>query len=115
MNGEEVGGEQLAQLVSKMVEALNSRDIPTAGSILEHFNRELVTRVRDTFAAALDAIALPVREEKLDTAASQAYEEAIGRCMLPLAQGGVLAHVMTSMLRLRWQAHAGGIHGEVFE
>jgi hypothetical protein len=29
-----------------MVGALNARDIPTAGSILEHFNRDLVHKVR---------------------------------------------------------------------
>jgi hypothetical protein len=39
-------GPILAKLVETMVGALNSREIPTAGSILEHFNRELVEKVR---------------------------------------------------------------------
>lgn len=38
-------GPGLAALVEKMVGALNSREIPTAGSILEHFNRDLVQKV----------------------------------------------------------------------
>jgi hypothetical protein len=39
-------GPALADLVSEMVGALNARDIPTAGSILEHFNRDLVYKAR---------------------------------------------------------------------
>lgn len=37
-------GPVLAELIETMVGALNARDIPTAGSILEHFNRELVQK-----------------------------------------------------------------------
>ncbi|MCJ1422123.1 hypothetical protein MMC29_000002 [Sticta canariensis] len=77
--GAEIGGAQLADLIGKMVAALNSRDIPTAGSILEHFNRELVGRLRDSYAAALEAVALPVTEEKLDMAASLAHTAAMTR------------------------------------
>ena len=39
-------GPVLAELIETMVGALNARDIPTAGSILEHFNRELVQKAR---------------------------------------------------------------------
>lgn len=39
MNGHAVEGEELANLVERMIGALNARDIPTAGSILEHFNQ----------------------------------------------------------------------------
>lgn len=44
VNGKVMTGPGLADLVSQMVTALNARDIPTAGSILEHFNKELVYR-----------------------------------------------------------------------
>lgn len=44
VNGKVMTGPALAELVSQMVTALNARDIPTAGSILEHFNKELVYR-----------------------------------------------------------------------
>ncbi len=44
VNGKVMMGPALAELVSQMVTALNARDIPTAGSILEHFNKELVYR-----------------------------------------------------------------------
>ena len=79
-----VGGAELADLVVKMVAALNSRDIPTAGSILEHFNRELVTKLRDAYAAALEAVDLPVPEEKLDIAAMLAHTDALDRCTTSL-------------------------------
>ena len=39
-----MSGPVLAELIETMVGALNARDIPTAGSILEHFNRELVQK-----------------------------------------------------------------------
>ena len=38
-------GPLLADLIEKMVDALNSREIPTAGSILEHFNSDLGHKV----------------------------------------------------------------------
>lgn len=44
VNGNVMTGPALADLVDQMVTALNARDIPTAGSILEHFNKELVYR-----------------------------------------------------------------------
>lgn len=44
VNGRVMTGPGLADLVEQMVTALNARDIPTAGSILEHFNKELVYR-----------------------------------------------------------------------
>ena len=46
-------GPGLAKLVETMVGALNSREIPTAGSILEHFNRDLVQKVRISGKLAL--------------------------------------------------------------
>lgn len=44
-----VTGPALAELVETMVGALNARDIPTAGSILEHFNSDLVYKARAAF------------------------------------------------------------------
>ncbi len=46
-------GPVLAELIETMVGALNARDIPTAGSILEHFNRELVQKARHLHCARL--------------------------------------------------------------
>jgi hypothetical protein len=50
-------GPDLAKLVETMVGALNSREIPTAGSILEHFNADLVQKVRT--AVYLSLLAIP--------------------------------------------------------
>ena len=47
VNGAELSGPQLADLIERMVAALNSRDIPTAGSILEHFNKDLIQKVKE--------------------------------------------------------------------
>ena len=40
VGGKLLTGPLLADLITKMVMALNSRDIPTVGSILEFFNKE---------------------------------------------------------------------------
>lgn len=48
VSGAEISGEELASLIERMVAALNSRDIPTAGSILEHFNKDLIQQVMQT-------------------------------------------------------------------
>ena len=45
VNGAALNGTGLARLIEQMVTALNARDIPTAGSILEHFNKELMYKV----------------------------------------------------------------------
>ena len=51
VQGAELDGAGLAALVRRVVAALNARDIPTAGSLVEYFNRELVAACRDQFAA----------------------------------------------------------------
>lgn len=40
VGGKVLTGPLLADLITKMVTALNSRDIPTVGSIMEFFNKE---------------------------------------------------------------------------
>lgn len=45
VNGAQLNGTALASLIERMVAALNSRDIPTAGSILEHFNKDLIQKL----------------------------------------------------------------------
>ena len=45
VNGAALNGTGLARLIEQMVTALNARDIPTAGSILENFNKELMYKV----------------------------------------------------------------------
>lgn len=45
-------GPGLALLIERMVEALNARDLPSAGSMLEYFNREV--RLNILVTALLD-------------------------------------------------------------
>ncbi len=51
ISGEVLDGAGLARLIEQMVGALNARDIPTTGSILEHFNKDLVLRVCPLFGS----------------------------------------------------------------
>jgi hypothetical protein len=41
VRGELMTGAGLATLIERMVTALNSREIPSAGSMLEFFNKEV--------------------------------------------------------------------------
>ena len=53
VSGAEITGPELASLIERMVAALNSRDIPTAGSILEHFNKDLIQKVTVFFKGSV--------------------------------------------------------------
>ncbi|KAK9810109.1 hypothetical protein WJX72_005008 [[Myrmecia] bisecta] len=79
VNGKELTGPDLADLISRMVLALNSRDIPTAGSILEHFNRELMAKVEAQYVASLLEMRLPMDETSLQAWHAKAVDSALAR------------------------------------
>ena len=81
LNGKAVEGAALADLIVRMIAALNARDIPTAGSILEHFNQELAGRVRESYADALAGLRLPVEEAELVSAADSFKAQALDKCV----------------------------------
>ncbi|KAI3428317.1 hypothetical protein D9Q98_006697 [Chlorella vulgaris] len=65
VQGKPLDGPALADLITRVVEGLNDRDIPTAGSLVEYFNRELVGACRDDYIRRVEAIQLPVEEGRL--------------------------------------------------
>ncbi|KAK9908714.1 hypothetical protein WJX75_001863 [Coccomyxa subellipsoidea] len=77
LNGEVMTGPDLAKLVETMVGALNSREIPTAGSILEHFNADLVQKVKEAYIRRLESVALPLQEDELDRMHKTALKAAL--------------------------------------
>jgi hypothetical protein len=58
-------GSQLAQLLSSLVSALNEKEIPTSASLIEAFNRELISKSLDAYNSKVEAVQLPLEEEKL--------------------------------------------------
>ncbi len=56
----------LAALLRKMLAALNAREIPTAHSILEAFNTELLHKCLQLYVDTLSRLALPAAEERLE-------------------------------------------------
>jgi Guanylate-binding protein, N-terminal domain len=76
VKGQALDGSALADLISQVVTALNDRDIPTAGSLVEYFNRELVESCRAQFVKSLEKIAIPVEETTLQSAAEIARKAA---------------------------------------
>ena len=61
-------GPALATLVERSVRALNEGDFPSAGNVVDSFNRDAMERHVTSYVAALDAVRLPAEEEALTTA-----------------------------------------------
>ena len=60
LRGAALTGAGLADLVVALVAALNARELPTSGSMLEAFNTQLLAAVLEEHGAALDALHLPI-------------------------------------------------------
>jgi len=68
IGGKVLDGPGLADLVEQLVGALNAREVPSAGAILAHFNRDLGHTVVGEYEAALRAVPLPAPEAGLEAA-----------------------------------------------
>ncbi|GIL50375.1 hypothetical protein Vafri_6610 [Volvox africanus] len=77
LHGQPLTGPQLASLISRMVEALNEQEIPTATSLLAAFNRDVLTRCAANYTAALADIRLPVEEYQLEAVELEARGAAL--------------------------------------
>jgi hypothetical protein len=69
-------GPALATLVERSVRALNEGDFPSAGNVVDSFNRDAMERHVASYVAALDAVRLPAEEEALTTAHRDAASRA---------------------------------------
>ena len=58
-------GVALAALIERSVAALNEGDFPTAGSVVDAFNRDAMERRVEAYERALNAVALPAEAEAL--------------------------------------------------
>lgn len=63
--GHVLSGSDLADLIVKTVTALNEREIPTAGSLVQYFNRDLVSKCKDRYVKKLAKHNLPMEDEDL--------------------------------------------------
>ena len=71
-------GPALAALIERSVTALNEGDFPSAGNVVDSFNRDALERHMASYASAMDGVRLPVDEEALTSthrlAAAKAME-----------------------------------------
>jgi len=72
VRGAVMDGPALADFITEVVTALNEKEIPTAGSLVRYFNRELVDACREQFIAALERQILPMEATALQVAAATA-------------------------------------------
>ena len=77
-------GTELATQVSQLVNVLNAQRIPTAGSVIDAFNRELVTRTLIELRGSLGRIVLPLDADALRVAC----DDVIGSAKLTLRSDG---------------------------
>lgn len=61
-------GASLAALITRLVEALNAHEIPTAGSVVEAFNSRLTHSALETLQKALRSLLLPIPQSELEAA-----------------------------------------------
>lgn len=59
-------GAQLADLIKSLVNALNAKEIPTAASLIESFNSELINKAMQEYNHDMDTIKLPIDEQELE-------------------------------------------------
>lgn len=65
--GRVMRGSDLADLIGKVVKALNERDIPSVGSILDNFNLDLIHKALSRYSQHLSSAKLPADEKALLT------------------------------------------------
>eukprot|EP00887_Chlorella_sp_A99_P007143 scaffold2.g7143.t1 len=63
----------------KVVTALNEREIPNAGSLVEYFNRELVAACTQLYIKRMEALRLPVEDKALLAASAAARDAAAAK------------------------------------
>ncbi|GMH33914.1 hypothetical protein BSKO_01748 [Bryopsis sp. KO-2023] len=65
--GRVMTGPDLADLVQKVVQALNTREIPSVGSILDSFNMELAYSALEKYDRVVESLRLPTEEVAVTT------------------------------------------------
>eukprot|EP00877_Chromochloris_zofingiensis_P014120 jgi/Chrzof1/8962/Cz03g31040.t1 len=70
-------GAQLADLIKSLVNALNAKEIPTAASLIESFNSELINKAMQEYNHDMDTIKLPIDEQELEKADATARGAAL--------------------------------------
>ncbi len=65
LDGKPATGEQLVALLGHLVTALNEKEIPNAGSIVESFNRQLIGRALEKYTGLMEALGLPMDQAEL--------------------------------------------------
>lgn len=76
LNAQPLNGKGLRQLIEKVVSGLNSREIPSAGSLVDTFNKEVVERCLGAFRAELDRVLLPVPSTSMSNHTTSLLAEA---------------------------------------
>ena len=70
-------GEEFAALTTKLVAALNAHELPSAGSVVDSFNAELVRAALDRLVGGLRALVLPLSEAELQATFEQRLRQAV--------------------------------------
>lgn len=79
VQGKPLDGPGLADLIQQVVAGLNDRDIPTAGSLVEYFNKELVQGCKGAYIQRVEQLQLPVQESELEAAHEAARATAVDK------------------------------------
>lgn len=77
MQGQLLDGSSLADLIVQIMTALNGRDFPTANSLVEYFNKDLIIGCAELYRKQLEEQILPVDSTALSAVADAAKVSAL--------------------------------------
>ncbi|KMZ56062.1 Guanylate-binding-like protein [Zostera marina] len=72
-----LNGKEFVSFLEQILDALNKGEIPTTGSLVEVFNKEIVERCLKLYSQSMDRMMLPLPEGSLQQAHDQSKNEAM--------------------------------------
>ncbi|MQL86071.1 hypothetical protein Taro_018589 [Colocasia esculenta] len=72
-----LNGKEFISFLEQILDALNKGEIPSTGSLVEVFNKEILERCLKLYSEMMDRVRLPLEEKQLEGAHDEARNEAI--------------------------------------
>jgi hypothetical protein len=77
VQGKTLNGKEFISFLEQILDALNKGEIPSTGSLVEVFNKDIVERCVKLYNEKMVRVRLPMSEESLQSAHEMAHNEAI--------------------------------------
>lgn len=78
INGRPASGVDLANLIRKVVAALNTREIPSAAAVIESFNQEVLQRCVEVYETEFGSLQFPTEAREIEARHEVTYKRVMG-------------------------------------